>query len=161
MEKKYAIGDTGPAGGIVFYDRRFQKDGGWQYLEVAPAKTEFTAQWGADTEVNGTETKVGSGKQNTQLIVKISKNKNAAQLCVELDFNGQKDWFLPSKDELDLIYKNLKQNGLGGFKKAKYWSSSQNDTSYLDDAWYQDFNDGNQSCSVKDTVCSVRAIRAF
>lgn len=32
----YAIGDTGPAGGIVFYDKGNTSDG-WRYLEAAPA----------------------------------------------------------------------------------------------------------------------------
>jgi len=38
----YQIGDTGPAGGIVFYDRGFISDG-WRYLEATPASAEFTA----------------------------------------------------------------------------------------------------------------------
>lgn len=33
----YAIGDTGPAGGIVFYDKGEVTDG-WRYLEAAPAE---------------------------------------------------------------------------------------------------------------------------
>ena len=35
-EKEYTIGDTGPAGGIIFYDKGNKTDG-WRYLEAAPA----------------------------------------------------------------------------------------------------------------------------
>jgi hypothetical protein len=63
--KEYKIGDFGPAGGHIFYDKGVFSNG-WRYLEAAPAETEFTAQWGASgRDVAGTGTLVGSGKRNT------------------------------------------------------------------------------------------------
>jgi hypothetical protein len=67
----YKIGDTGPAGGIVFYDKG-NNAGGWRYLEAAPASTEWTGvQWAADggSKVGGTKNGIGDGKKNTQAIV--------------------------------------------------------------------------------------------
>jgi len=72
----------------VFFDKRNNSDG-WQYLEVAPAETEFTAQWGAYQrgELAGTKTGVGFGKQNTAVIVTIlrkfgeRKRESGATLC--------------------------------------------------------------------------------
>jgi hypothetical protein len=95
----YKVGDFGPAGGIVFYDKGTFSNG-WRYLEAAPVETEVTAQWGAyGKDVAGTGTAVGSGKRNTQLIVDqlraLGENGMAAQLCASLDFDGYKDWFLP------------------------------------------------------------------
>jgi len=159
-EQTYKIGDTGPAGGIVFYDKGFNKDG-WRYLEAAPAGMEFKAKWGSeDKEVAGTEERVGSGKRNTQLIISaLGKNGEAAYLCANLNFNGYSDWFLPSKDELDLIYNNLVRIGLGGFTSDYYWSSSQY-VNYI--AWVQMFRNGHQdSYLANSNTYSVRAVRAF
>jgi TolB-like protein len=160
--KTYNIGDFGPAGGIVFYDKGVFSNG-WRYLEAAPAETEFTAQWGAyQRDVPGTGAGVGSGKRNTEIIIErlnsFGESGRAAQLCANLNFDGYKDWFLPSKDELDLMYKNLKQKRLGGFGDRWYWSSSQSDSNL---AWSQDFSNGRQYLSGKNNTYSVRAVRAF
>jgi len=163
--KTYKIGDYGPAGGIVFYDKGMFS-GGWRYLEAAPAETEFTAQWGAFRQnVANTGFAVGSGKRNTEIIVEnlrqLGENGKAAQMCINLNFDGYKDWFLPSRDELDLMYKNLKQKGLGGFGNNWYWSSSQNSHYH---AWIQSFRNGDQvegDSGYKDRTYSVRAVRAF
>ena len=62
-----------------------------------------------------TGTGIGAGKRNTELLVKAMGDKTyytmgakkvayAAKLCYDLVFNGFDDWFLPSKDELNLLY---------------------------------------------------------
>jgi len=71
----YAIGDTGPAGGIIFYDKGYwgiDEDYHWRYLEAAPATAEFSSVWGLfETEVSGTDTSIGSGQQNTDILVNL------------------------------------------------------------------------------------------
>jgi hypothetical protein len=166
-DKGYKIGDKGPAGGIVFYDKGVSADG-WRYLEAAPAETEFSTARGVyEQAISGTGRTVGTGKQNTQLIVDFLNNNgesgSAAQQCVSLDFNKYKDWFLPSIDELNLMYTNLKAKGLGGFSEGWYWSSSAyNDIGI---SWYESFNDGAKtdpdSFYFTDRTFSVRAVRAF
>jgi len=154
-------GSTGPAGGFVFYDKGNSSDG-WRFLEAAPSETEFRAEWGAyGKNVTGTEDGIGTGKRNTELIVSFlgnSENGRAAQRCVLLDINGFNDWFLPSRDELDLIYRNLHINNIGGFSNTWYWSSSQLNYDY---AWGQFFGFGSQGDGSKYGEVSVRAIRAF
>jgi len=164
--RTYKIGETGPAGGTIFYDKGYISDG-WRYLEAAPAGTEFFHELIGffSGEVSSTEKKVGSGKQNTQYIVekldKSGKGKYLAQRCVEMDINGYKDWFLPSIDELGLMYKNLKQKGLGGFKDLIYGSSTLS-YNYNGWNWYQSFNDGEQSDYYKGVGAQAyRVIRAF
>jgi hypothetical protein len=158
----YAVGSPGPSGGIIFYDKGSFGDG-WRYLEAAPANTEFKAEWGAyGKDVSGTSTGLGAGKRNTQVIVEYlrqnSESGRAAQLCDYLDMDGYDDWFLPSKDELNLMYQNLKRKGLGDFSNSWYWSSSE---SYSYDAWYQFFSVGRQDYGDKSDTLSVRAVRAF
>ncbi|MCL2601768.1 MAG: DUF1566 domain-containing protein, partial [Treponema sp.] len=119
-------------------------------------------------DVAGTDTSIGSGKENTRLIVKhlnaMGESNRAAQGCAALNVNGFSDWFLPSKDELNLMYTNLSKKGLGGFKivtrdnSNMYWSSSQASTN---GAWNQGFSGGAQLRITKTHVHSVRAARAF
>jgi hypothetical protein len=125
----YRVGDTGPAGGLIFYDKG-NNSGGWRYLEAAPVDAEFQAVWSVHrTYVDGTQETVGSGRRNTQLIVEKFRQTSgewdtAAQKCDELVFNGFDDWFLPSRGELDQMYGNLKRRNLGEFKNDWYWSST-------------------------------------
>jgi hypothetical protein len=160
-DKEYRIGDTGPAGGIIFYVREGAAPGEWQYLEAAPRDLP-KAQWGREGFFIGTLSGTGLGKRNTEFIVKVlqkgGETGRAAQLCAGYELNGYRDWFLPSKDELDLMYKNLKTKGLGGFSNDYYWSSSEDGNSY---ACFQDFSDGEQYLSSKGFTYSVRAVRAF
>jgi hypothetical protein len=171
----YKIGDTGPAGGLIFYDKG-NNSGGWRYLEAAPAETEEKLNWlSKEVEIEGTKTELGTGKKNTQLITAdLSIGVPEAALhCVELEYGGFHDWFLPSKDELNLMYVNLKRKNLGDFADELYWSSSE--VYYMryawagpDDgwrAWVQNFKDASQSFgylnrSGRSSVI-VRAIRQF
>jgi hypothetical protein len=167
VQKTYEVGGAGPTGGLVFYDHGFATEEGWRYLEAAPVGAEFKAEWGAyGKDVKGTETKVGSGKRNTELIIAFLKETGetgkAAQMCASLNINGRKDWFLPSRDELNFMYENLKRKGIGNFSNEWYWSSSQDGSYDGDYAWGQDFDDGYQSyTSGKNITLSVRAVRAF
>jgi hypothetical protein len=161
QRQTYNIGDRGPAGGIIFYDKGNNSDG-WRYMEAAPVDLRGV-EWGLFGEgVSGTGTGIGSGKRNTELIIVALNRKGesgrAAQLCRAYTLNGYSDWFLPSKDELNVMYQNLKQKGLGGFSNNWYWSSSQ---SIGSNSWLQDFSSGNQYSNYKYNTSTVRAVRAF
>jgi hypothetical protein len=71
---------------------------------------------------------------------------------------GYSDWRLPTKDELNLIYQNLRAKNIGNLGNDWYWSSSEGDINY---AWIQRFSDGSQPSSYKNRAYSVRAVRAF
>jgi len=162
--KIYNVGDTGPANGLVFFDKGEYLDG-WRYLEVAPAKTEVSLQWGSVASMVGdTSSALGQGTSNTALIVKsqedIEQRNFAAKYCEELSLNGYDDWFLPSQDELDFLYWQLVSKEMGEFKGLGfgYWSSSEYDEAL---AWGQGFTTGVQGKIEKTELFLVRAIRAF
>lgn len=185
---EYAIGDIGPGGGLVFYDAGSHQSWG-RYLEVAPIDCEgIQLPWkpnGAKTPLLYADSKpgftaaqkrvlaksVGSGRTNTELIVSRygSKLAYAALFALVLVCHGLDDWFLPSKDELDRIFNNLKalDSPLGSFDKGYYWTSTEynNET-----AWTEYFTDGQQFDRVKTLAANrtgaqrpfrVRPIRAF
>jgi len=141
----YKIGDFGPAGGIVFYDKGNFANG-WRYMEVAPVETEYLAQFGnafpTDDWLTNEEAfdffyktgeyadtfNIGYGKSNTENLIRqlsgSTNSRTAARLCDSLSYNGYSDWFLPSVEELAVIDISIKQKGLGGFTNTYYWSSS-------------------------------------
>ena len=83
---------------------------------------------------------------------------SAKTSCEELILNGYSDWHLPSKEELNSVYFNLKQFGGGGFANDSYWSSTEYNNDY---AWLQNFNNGKQYNYDNYYRSNVRAVRAF
>ena len=161
----YALRDTGPAGGLIFYVKEGGYSDGWMYLEAAPSDQDYagdyTPEWGCSgTLIDGADgTAVGTGEQNTiDILAGCATVGIAADICANLSLGGYSDWFLPSKDELNLMYTNLKVAGVGDFANSNYWSSSEFSATF---AWPQDFNGGNQTINTKDCSGWVRAVRAF
>jgi hypothetical protein len=113
-----------------------------------------TAAWGGNAA--GTKTAVGTGRQNTQLIT--NAGGMAAMICAAYQGGGFSDWFLPSKDELNLIYINLVRISHIVDWEDTYWSSSQTNNTW---AWKQQFSDGGQGDYPKTSIYSVCAIRQF
>ena len=159
---EYAVGDTGPGGGIIFYVGTFtMTDTGTtaHYLEAAPEDISGYVVWQQFTnDIPGTAVTLGSGRKNTALIHAHADLTGAASACVApYDAGGTKtDWFLPSKDELNELCEQ--QDLFGNFTTFNYWSSSQIDSNK---AWVQWFVDGNPYDVVKTSNCYARAIRAF
>jgi hypothetical protein len=84
----------------------------------------------------------------------------AKTACDELILNGYSDWHLPSKEELNALYVNLEQIGVGNFVFGTYWSSTKAD--YGDDSWWkQFFPSGIQQPRQNSEFNGVRAVRAY
>lgn len=172
----FAIGQTGPAGGIIAYDKGSYTNG-WRYMEVAVTDS-AVEEWGC---LNGQiiaskYDQIGTGYQNTVAIANYHNNLTNYYLnpgiCSSLnngslsaktalnEISGLKnDWFIPSISELQLLYTNLHLAALGGFMPTNYWSSSEMDTSK---AKCLDFNTG-QMVNLDKNSASVktRLIRFF
>lgn len=147
----YEIGNTGPAGGIVFYISH----GGLHGLEAAPQDHPNEAPWGCDGKyIDAVGTAVGTGAQNTEkILAACSEAVVAAKIASNYSLNGHDDWFLPSKDELALLLQQ--KDVVGGFAVDYYWSSTEHTSR---NAWSQL---GNTYSMYKFYLLRVRAIRAF
>ena len=180
----YNIGDDGPGGGIIFYYSEagfdvYEIDGSTKkchYLEVSKfdlGKISWCSRKvRADCcDITTTLTAIGAGRINTFKIINsthkggtLTKENCAALACHSYSTATTKagDWFLPSKDELNLLYKNLGKRVLlsNTTNDNDYWSSSQgNDNGF---SWRQRFSDGGQgNYKLKNYTYSVRAVRAF
>ena len=103
--------------------------------------------------------------------LKVSPPQAGAATSVsQFDGGGKTDWFLPSKDELNELYKQ--RDTVGGFGIGNegssfdaYWSSTQSDagtTGFADVAWTQYFDGGEQQGNdCKCNTFGVRPVRAF
>lgn len=153
----YCIGDTGPGNGVIFYDRGPDASG-WRYLEAAPSDQAEAVTWGHNTNfVGNTSTAIGSGKENCISVLDQGiLIGSAIHLCAVLDIGGESDWFLPSKEELLLMYDN--KSAIGQFTTGAYWSSSE--VTALD-AWLVEFSNRDTYDEFKTREIRVRAIRRF
>jgi hypothetical protein len=143
------------AGGIVFY----VDETGLHGLVCAPSD-QGNASWGCQGTDIATGNAIGTGAVNTAAIVAGCTTPGiAAKICDDLVLNGYSDWYLPSVDELGLMYSNLYLKSIGNFDAyGSYWSSSQANAS---EAWYCHFNNGFQWHQEKRYSNQFRAIRAF
>lgn len=162
---------------LIFYDKGFYSGSpSWRYLEAAPYDCNIQDLNGPYYRIawynfvtghvitGATGTGIGTGLSNTEAIVLAQgisdlENPSAAVVCSELTIGDYGDWFLPSKDELDLMYLNLHLNGVGNFSGAYYWSSSESYTKII--AWELNFSGGSWLENNKSLNERVRAIRAF
>ena len=174
------MGDTGPGGGIVFYDAGAKQLWG-RYLEAAPtdyqvSNARTSVQWGCYyTLIGAIDTAIGTGKANTNTILtKCTTVGIAADVADKYSTStvaaGQ--WFLPSGDELNELCKYALNQTTGntaeicsnsgtlrtGFAASYYWSSSEYDANV---AWNQHFYNGSQYSYNKDNTFYVRPVRAF
>lgn len=81
----------------------------------------------------------------------------AAQFCENMNYAGYTDWYLPARQELNLIYQN--SPAIGGFVYSTYyWSSTENATTT---AWYFNFYNGSITANNKTNTLYVRCVRRF
>lgn len=169
---EYKVGGKGEAGGIIFYDSGSYGSKGWRYIEAAPSDWAGDEKdpnegwpWDQNVTYGALATEVGTGRENTMIVLRNARNSNGSAhdkvTSYSNTYRGSKfqDWFLPSREELMLMYSNLHQKGLGDFNKYQvYWSSSEFDHF---GAWVVDFSDGTYSESGKFGIGRVRPIRYF
>lgn len=93
--------------------------------------------WG-DVFSLDTNTEIGSGDSNTQMIIDGNQNDNSAdgfefgsddyafKIVSDLEYKDYNDWFIPSRDSMKAIFDNVHSQGFGNFNENLiYWSSTK------------------------------------
>ena len=187
----YHIGDKGPAGGIVFYLNNSSGLHGLEAApaDLNNGALYTWGCWGWDnnkndwawTPVGTTSTAIGTGATNTASVIAacgsggglgnsspvaygiIGSAVNAASAAEAYTLNGFTDWYLPSKDELNILYQQ--HSVVGGFLAGLndyYFSSSENLPNGPGEVWLQVVgNSGYQSSGGRENMVPVRPIRSF
>ena len=186
-----SAGDVCGDGSIFVGNLNVDGVAGDEQIFITSGVFENTAKWGDATFEDDPADSLVDGLTNTTDLLtpgaggQASTVHPAANYCATtLDTadggapaHGRSDWYLPAKDELDLIYDNLIGSGLdsdgdGDFRSDTfgfwihnsapgnnewYWSSSEGDNF---GAWFQSFGNGFQTFSNYKTVTfSVRCVR--
>ncbi len=85
--------------------------------------------------------------------------EEASAACDALILDGHDDWRLPDRNELDAIYRDLYQKGIGDLKDDTYWTSGVQDEHHR---WAMDFGNGRwKADAVTLEKNAFRAVRKF
>ena len=157
----YKVGDTGPAGGKIFYvDSTVTPllPTGKKYLEASLTDQEAAIWSNIQADVIGTTSDlIGEGLNNTnEIIAQAGHTISAALTCTLASIGGYSDWFLPSTNELLLMY--ALRAMIDGFDSTIYFTSTEWDAW---SAYDVDFSIGTASTTGKSNLVLFRAIRMF
>lgn len=124
---------------------------------------DIMTSWGPEARsIPGTATGLGMGKGNTDVL--MAENVNGSVLCPSADYcrSMGAEWYLPSVDELELIYTNHAFLGSSyTFSDSEvYWSSSEYSVTW---GWLFIFNlvNGEKDYAYKTMAARVRCVREF
>ena len=155
---KCALGDTGPAGGVVFYAAETKRLWG-QYMEVAKL------DWANNQACSGSfnfiddyafpnfvDSSLGKGKKATEYVIsklidmcsssRTAGMPNAFIAAQNLTINGYDDWFIPTIDEFREFYqyKELRKIlGVTGYGDSGWPSETLNCKYILSSITQSDF----------------------
>ena len=153
-------------GGVIFH--LWKDNAGVEHgLIVALTDQSISQAWSNVTsaEIGTSAQSSWDGLSNSNSIVgQVGHTSSAAKLCLDLVSGGQSDWYLPSIQELNMLWNNyytvtraLSQiSGATQLSNSVYWSSSEYDDIY---AWA--FLGGGPRLNDKYRTYYVRAVRAF
>jgi hypothetical protein len=158
----YTVGQAAQGGKVFWIDETGQHG-----LVVSNANQSLAIPWyNGSTNTKAIREGIYGGEINTEIIIQsIGYGNFAASLAAQFSDGspGFGDWYLPSKNELKLLFDN--QAALGITLTGNYWSSTELSVSHgisADNAFQVNFDAGGAATSVlKSFNNKVRAIRRF
>ena len=154
-------------GGIIF---QLWKDSSGVEHGLIVNKTDLSASqpWSNVMTLIGTAAQSPwDGLSNSNSIIAQAGHSNsAAAMCLNLVSNGRSDWYLPTMQELFMLWNNyytvvmtLKRlPGASELQPVRYYSSNEDNNST---AWTFNFKVGVAYSTIKTNANLVRPIRAF
>jgi len=164
----YAVGDTGPSGGFIFFVDSDGSFADFDYLEAAPAgwsgtatdpqvdlcaaldpRPEVLTEWSAHA--------LGAGASNTATLAADGcAGSVAAVRDLEIVVAGATydDWYVPSIGELLLMIETARAFGAGSFSVQSYMSSTFSGTTT-----YRSYDPSNLSTGQTGNSDSPRLLR--
>ncbi len=144
------------AGGNIFY-----LDGTGQHGLTASTDNTSAVPWGCFGTLIGSgaqNSAVGYGHSNSQAIINgCNDTYSAASICTMIGSGYYYDWYLPSVEELRLVFQNLIDENVPSFSTNEYWTSTEYDAGK---AYFLDSSTG-QKTGIKDAWKYVVGIRNF
>jgi len=168
-KKKIKLGNSFEGGKIFYIDKTGQHGLIMALADRTPQKIKWSDQPRVKAEAY--ETGIYKGMENTKLLAEKFGDGHPAKLCADYKRGEYDDWYLPSREELDLLWEftanqnDLKRNAKvinhKGFTHDYYWSSTEVSGK---DVYYRSFYRNGFSETIewnKPTMGKVRPIRKF
>ena len=169
---KLSVGDY-YQGGVIYWlePKRSEQHGLIIDIKDAPDAKGYAWDTTPPSKTGATDNKPFGGKTNTQTIIAAidAKRAQAASVCASSHNQDYSDWYLPAKEELELILgkgkitaniiKTAKAHGGHTFNHTPYWSSTE---FHVNSAWNVTGGSATQASTYKKNILlSVRCIRSF
>ena len=118
--------------------------------------------WDANASADGSTADADTdGAYNTSRAIELGNYSTSESIFAWLQeyaqgLNGHWDWYIPSKDELDVVFQAYDDDIIDA-TRSNYWSSTESSSS---SAWYQPLYIGATGTTSKSGyTCQVRAVR--
>jgi hypothetical protein len=148
-----------PDGSVPMYATRCDAGMTWSGTACTGGRSSLSWNNGTGNWIDEGQENPVTGRTNTTNLAALADAASphySAQACKNLNEDGHTDWYLPSLNELNVLYGGAAAIGNFSTGGAWYWSSSEvNNYS----AWMEQFSGGGQQGYNKNSYENIRCTR--
>lgn len=153
---------------VAMYTTRCDEGMSWSGAVCTDTRVQLPWNNGnVDGDTDASPSSNVTGEANTSTLYGIDADGDtaghqfhqAAKRCTDLNQNGHTDWYLPARDELEVLYDNnsvIKNFVTSGY--SYYWSSTEHSVG-VGSGRARRFSDGNETSNSKNTENFIRCVR--